>query len=185
MISRGGRRTSFPPPGPSHLGRARRVHPLLRPDRAFRDRGFLLPGDPSRGQVRRGRHRLPRGEGGRGCRVPRQAVFFDNDVYFEWLAAVHEAGIDVPVIPGILPIISRRACIASARSDARIPDRLDEQLAALGGDEEAELAFGIAYASRRCEQSARNPLLRAQSPGVGQRGPRGPACRRGPVKSCP
>ena len=34
-------------------------------------------------------------------------LFFDNEVYFEWLAAVRDAGIDVPVIPGILPIISR------------------------------------------------------------------------------
>jgi len=89
-------------------------------------------------------------------------LFFDNDLYFAWLAEVRAAGIDVPVIPGILPIISRaglhRFCSVC---EARIPDALDEQLAALGGDEEAERAFGIAYASRQCEE-----LLAAGVPGI-------------------
>lgn len=89
-------------------------------------------------------------------------LFFDNDVYFEWLAAVREAGIDVPVIPGILPIISRaglhRFC---STCGANIPERIDAQLEALGGDEVAERAFGIAYASRQCEE-----LLAAGAPGI-------------------
>ena len=89
-------------------------------------------------------------------------LFFDNDVYFDWLAQVREAGIDVPVIPGILPIISRsglhRFC---AVCDAQIPERLDAQLAALDGDEEAERRFGIAYAARQCEQ-----LLATGAPGI-------------------
>ena len=70
--------------------------------------------------------------------------------------------IDVPVIPGILPIISRaglhRFC---ATCGANIPEKLDAQLEALGGDEEAERAFGIAYASRQCEE-----LLAAGAPGI-------------------
>lgn len=89
-------------------------------------------------------------------------LFFDNEVYFEWLASVREAGIDVPVIPGILPIISRaglhRFC---ATCGADIPPRLDAQLEALDGDEDAERAFGIAYAARQCEQ-----LLAAGAPGI-------------------
>ncbi len=89
-------------------------------------------------------------------------LFFDNAVYFDWLAEVREAGIDVPVIPGILPIISReglhRFCKACG---ANIPPRLDGQLEALGGDVEAERAFGIAYAARQCEE-----LLAAGAPGI-------------------
>jgi methylenetetrahydrofolate reductase (NADPH) len=89
-------------------------------------------------------------------------LFFDNAVYFDWVERVRDAGIDVPIIPGILPIISRaglhRFCSVC---DARIPERLDEQLAALDGDPDAERAFGIAYASRQCEQ-----LLAAGAPGI-------------------
>ncbi|MBA2523783.1 MAG: methylenetetrahydrofolate reductase [NAD(P)H] [Solirubrobacterales bacterium] len=89
-------------------------------------------------------------------------LFFDNEVYFDWLAAVRDAGIEVPVIPGILPIISREGLHRFCKvCDARIPELLDEQLAALGGDEDAERAFGIAYASRQCEQ-----LLAAGAPGI-------------------
>lgn len=89
-------------------------------------------------------------------------LFFDNAVYFDWVERVRDAGIDVPIIPGILPIITRdglhRFCSVC---DAKIPQRLDDQLAALDGDAEAERAFGIAYASRQCEQ-----LLAAGAPGI-------------------
>ncbi len=89
-------------------------------------------------------------------------LFFDNAVYFRWLAQAREAGIGVPIIPGILPIISRaglhRFC---AVCEADIPEPLDEQLAALDGDEAAERAFGIAYAARQCEE-----LLAAGAPGI-------------------
>lgn len=89
-------------------------------------------------------------------------LFFDNAVYFEWLDQVRAAGIEVPIIPGILPVISRaglhRFC---GVCEARIPAALDRQLEALGGDEEAERAFGIAYAARQCEE-----LLAAGVPGI-------------------
>jgi methylenetetrahydrofolate reductase (NADH) len=89
-------------------------------------------------------------------------LFFDNEVYFDWLAEVREAGIEVPVIPGILPIISRAGLHSFCKvCDARIPERLDAQLAALDGDEDAERRFGIAYASRQCEQ-----LLASGAPGI-------------------
>lgn len=89
-------------------------------------------------------------------------LFFDNAVYFDWLADVRDAGIDVPIIPGVLPIISRQGLHRFCKvCDARIPDALDQQLAALGGNEEQERAFGIAYATRQCEE-----LLAAGVPGV-------------------
>lgn len=89
-------------------------------------------------------------------------LFFDNAVYFDWVEQVRDAGIEVPIIPGVLPIISRaglhRFCDVCK---AKIPARLDERLAALDDDPEAERAFGIAYASRQCEQ-----LLAAGAPGI-------------------
>jgi methylenetetrahydrofolate reductase (NADPH) len=89
-------------------------------------------------------------------------LFLDNAVFFDWLDAVREAGIDVPVIPGILPIISREGLHRFCKvCGANIPARLDAQLAALGGDVEAERAFGIAYAARQCEE-----LLAAGAPGI-------------------
>jgi methylenetetrahydrofolate reductase (NADPH) len=89
-------------------------------------------------------------------------LFFDNRVFFEWLPRVREAGIDVPILPGIMPIASyaqiRRFCEVC---QATIPEPLAAAMEALGGDAEAEQRLGIAYAARQCEE-----LLAAGVPGL-------------------
>jgi methylenetetrahydrofolate reductase (NADPH) len=80
-------------------------------------------------------------------------LFFDNAVFFDWLADVRRAGIEVPVIPGIMPITGKAAIERiCAICDARIPDWLAAGLAACGGDPDAERAFGIAYAAGQCDE---------------------------------
>jgi methylenetetrahydrofolate reductase (NADPH) len=89
-------------------------------------------------------------------------LFFDNQVFFDWLPAARRAGIDVPIIPGVMPITSyaqiKRFCEIC---QATIPDPLAEAMEALGGDEAAELELGIAYAARQCDE-----LLAAGVPGI-------------------
>ena len=89
-------------------------------------------------------------------------LFFDNRVYFAWLAAARRAGIDVPIMPGIIPITSytgiRRFC---ELCKATIPEPLAESMQALDGDQRAEMELGIAYATGQCEE-----LLAAGVPGI-------------------
>jgi methylenetetrahydrofolate reductase (NADPH) len=89
-------------------------------------------------------------------------LFFDNQAYFDFVARAREAGITVPIIPGVIPIASyaqvARIC---ALCDASIPPQLDAAMAALGGDAEAEALLGVAYAARQCEE-----LLSAGVPGI-------------------
>jgi methylenetetrahydrofolate reductase (NADPH) len=89
-------------------------------------------------------------------------LFFDNQVFFDWLPAARGAGIDVPIIPGVMPITSyaqiKRFCEIC---QATIPEPLAEAMEALDGDEAAELELGIAYAARQCEE-----LLAAGVPGI-------------------
>ncbi len=89
-------------------------------------------------------------------------LFFDNQVYFDFVARAREVGITVPIIPGVIPIASygqvSRIC---KLCDASIPAELDAAMAALGGDAEAEAMLGIAYAARQCEE-----LLAAGAPGI-------------------
>jgi methylenetetrahydrofolate reductase (NADPH) len=89
-------------------------------------------------------------------------LFFDNERYFKFVAAARERGIDVPIIPGVIPITSygqvARICDLC---DATIPPQLDAAMRELGGDEEAEALLGVAYAARQCEQ-----LLAAGAPGI-------------------
>jgi methylenetetrahydrofolate reductase (NADPH) len=89
-------------------------------------------------------------------------LFFDNQVFFDWVVEARRAGIDVPIIPGIMPIAGyaqiRRFCEIC---EATIPEPLAAAMEALGGDPEAELQLGIAYAARQCEE-----LLAAGVPGI-------------------
>jgi methylenetetrahydrofolate reductase (NADPH) len=89
-------------------------------------------------------------------------LFFDNQAYFDFVAAAREHGIEVPIIPGVIPIASygqvARICDLC---DASIPAELEASMEALGGDAEAEALLGVAYAARQCEE-----LLAAGAPGI-------------------
>ncbi len=89
-------------------------------------------------------------------------LFFDNSHYFGFVDAARERGIEVPIIPGVIPITSfgqvARICDLC---DASIPDDLATAMEALGGDAEAEALLGVAFAARQCEE-----LLAAGAPGI-------------------
>jgi methylenetetrahydrofolate reductase (NADPH) len=61
-------------------------------------------------------------------------------------------GVKVPIIPGILPVLSRGQTkkfteLCGARLPARFLDRLEE----LGDDDAAVTQFGIDYATEQCQ----------------------------------
>jgi methylenetetrahydrofolate reductase (NADPH) len=89
-------------------------------------------------------------------------LFFDNQAYFDFVAAAREKGIDVPILAGIIPVASfaqtKRICDLC---DASIPPRLEAAFAATGGDEGAEFELGVAYAAQQCAE-----LLIAGVPGI-------------------
>ena len=89
-------------------------------------------------------------------------LFFDNDDYFAFADRAEAAGIDAPVIPGILPVLSapqiRRF---TALCGSKIPPGLDADLDRLGEDDEAVRELGVEYAARQVEE-----LWAAGVPGV-------------------
>jgi len=89
-------------------------------------------------------------------------LFFDNQVYFDFVAAARERGIDVPIVAGVIPVASfaqtKRIC---QLCDASIPPRLAEAFATAEGDERAEFELGVAYAAQQCAE-----LLVAGAPGI-------------------
>jgi methylenetetrahydrofolate reductase (NADPH) len=89
-------------------------------------------------------------------------LFFDNSLYFDFVSRVRAAGIEVPIIPGIMPIthagqVERMATMCGAS----IPAGLREELQGRGEDAEAVLDFGVAYATLQCAE-----LLAAGAPGI-------------------
>jgi len=89
-------------------------------------------------------------------------LFFDNQVYFDFVAAARAKGIEVPIIAGVIPVASfaqtKRIC---ELCDATIPARLEAAFAAAGGDETAEFELGVAYAAQQCAE-----LLIGGAPGI-------------------
>jgi methylenetetrahydrofolate reductase (NADPH) len=89
-------------------------------------------------------------------------LFFDNQVYFDFVAAAREHGIEVPILAGVIPVASfaqtKRIC---ELCDATIPERLEAAFQAAEGDERAEFELGVAFAAQQCTE-----LLLAGVPGI-------------------
>jgi len=97
-----------------------------------------------------------------GARFLITQLFFDNRLYFDFVSSAHAAGIDVPIIPGVIPIAtySQVARICDL-CQASIPMELSGAMEALGGDANAEALLGVAYAARQCDE-----LLAGGAPGI-------------------
>jgi methylenetetrahydrofolate reductase (NADPH) len=89
-------------------------------------------------------------------------VFFDNSFYFDFVARARAAGINAPIIPGIMPITRVGQVQKMAEMcGSTIPDALLSELRAREDDAEAVLDFGVAYATLQCAE-----LLAAGAPGI-------------------
>jgi methylenetetrahydrofolate reductase (NADPH) len=89
-------------------------------------------------------------------------LFFDNSHYFEFRDYLVAQGVTVPIVPGIMPILSTHQITRFvAMCGAALPPALLSELEKRGGDDEAVTQFGIEYATRQCEE-----LLREGAPGL-------------------
>src|SRR3954449_5232788 len=88
-------------------------------------------------------------------------LFFDNDLYFEFVDKARAAGVEVPIIPGIMPVL-RYASIKrmTEMCGTSIPDDLDGELERRKDDDGAIAELGIAYATLQCAE-----LLSRGAPG--------------------
>jgi methylenetetrahydrofolate reductase (NADPH) len=88
--------------------------------------------------------------------------FFDNRHYFECRDYLAGRGVSVPIVPGILPILSASQIARFvALCGAALPAAMLAELERHGGDDHAVASFGIDYATRQCEE-----LLREGAPGL-------------------
>jgi len=77
-------------------------------------------------------------------------LFLDNDDYFRFVDRAHAAGVSVPILPGIMPVLSlKQARTFCGFCKARIPDALVRELEACGPDEEAQRKVGVSWAVRQ------------------------------------
>lgn len=83
-----------------------------------------------------------------GCSFLTTQMFFDNNIFYNFMCRVREAGIDVPVIPGIMPI-TRASQIQSAvkLSGCNVPMRFRSIVDRFGKNPQAMQQAGIIYAT--------------------------------------
>jgi methylenetetrahydrofolate reductase (NADPH) len=76
--------------------------------------------------------------------------FFDNDLYFRYLDRVRAHGIDVPVVPGILPVQNfKQARSFAERTGASVPAWLAERFEGLEDDPATRKLIAAAVAAEQ------------------------------------
>jgi methylenetetrahydrofolate reductase (NADPH) len=85
-------------------------------------------------------------------------MFFDNSFFYRFMERAQKAGIDIPIIPGIMPItdiekIRKFSQTCGATLPAHLVDRLQE---AASPDEAGKI--GLEFAIKQCEDLMRNGI---------------------------
>jgi methylenetetrahydrofolate reductase (NADPH) len=89
-------------------------------------------------------------------------LFFDTADYLAFVERAQGIGIEVPIVPGIMPITSSTNVPRIARMcGARIPSQLESALAAAGDDKARIDDVGIGWATEQCRE-----LLERGAPGL-------------------
>ena len=89
-------------------------------------------------------------------------LFFDNEDFFRFHHYLGIHGINVPIIPGVLPVSSAKQTKKfTGMCGARLPDAFLKRLDEIGDDDVAATEFGIYYATEQCRT-----LLKAGVPGI-------------------
>jgi methylenetetrahydrofolate reductase (NADPH) len=89
-------------------------------------------------------------------------LFFDNAFYFDFVERARRAGVNVPIVPGIMPLTSYDQIAKFFRMcGATVPMRLQLQLDRVKDDPEAIVQLGVAHATVQCME-----LLARGVPGI-------------------
>lgn len=89
-------------------------------------------------------------------------LFFNNPDFFDFVKRCRKIGIEMPIVPGIMPVthgpqIQRFASMCGAR----IPRVMEEAIQKFGDNQVSVEAFGIEYATKQCHE-----LLKDGVPGI-------------------
>lgn len=89
-------------------------------------------------------------------------LFYDNKDYFEYMERIRKIGVNVRIIPGILPIPGYQNLLRfTGNCGASIPQRVHDIFKPLDGDDEASYRAGVEFAVTQCKE-----LLAGGAPGL-------------------
>ncbi|MGN6316062.1 methylenetetrahydrofolate reductase [NAD(P)H] [Trinickia sp.] len=88
--------------------------------------------------------------------------FFNADAYFRFVEDARKLGVDVPIVPGIMPITNYSQLMRfSEMCGAEVPRWVAKRLESFGDDKEAIRAFGLDVVTQLCER-----LVKEGAPGL-------------------
>jgi methylenetetrahydrofolate reductase (NADPH) len=88
--------------------------------------------------------------------------FFNGDAYFRFFDEARKLGVDVPIVPGIMPITNYSQLMRfSEMCGAEVPRWVAKRLESFGDDKEAIRAFGLDVVTQLCER-----LVKEGAPGL-------------------
>ncbi len=83
-----------------------------------------------------------------GCEFFTTQMFFDNNLLYNFLYRIREAGVNVPVVAGIMPITNAKQVDRAIKlSGSFMPQRFKSLVDKFGDDPKAMMQAGIAYAT--------------------------------------
>lgn len=89
-------------------------------------------------------------------------LFYDNQLYFDFVEECRAAGVTAPIIPGVMPITNyAQITRITSMCGATIPPTVARELEDRKDDPEAVMEFGVAYATLQCSD-----LLAHGAPGI-------------------
>ena len=92
-----------------------------------------------------------------GCDYLTTQMFFDNNIYYNFLYRVREKGITVPIIPGIMPITrASQVKTACTLAGTNMPERFRNLVDCFGDNPKAMQQAGIAYATDQIANGIHN-----------------------------
>lgn len=84
-------------------------------------------------------------------------LFFDNNNFYKFIDKTEKAGINIPIIPGIMPIISKKQVEKMVKlANITVPQNVQENISKLKDKDLIE--FGIEYATSQCEELIKNGI---------------------------
>ena len=84
-------------------------------------------------------------------------LFFDNNNFYKFIDKTEKAGINIPIIPGIMPIIGEKQVEKMVKlANITVPKNVQENISKLKDKDLIE--FGIEYASSQCEDLIKNGI---------------------------
>ncbi|MDD5085130.1 MAG: methylenetetrahydrofolate reductase [NAD(P)H] [Candidatus Omnitrophica bacterium] len=85
-------------------------------------------------------------------------LFFINEIFYDFVTSCRKIGISVPIIPGIMPVLSLKQLDIFGSGGVKIPPKMYADVQNLGDDKKAIVQYGIDYATKQCEDLLRNKV---------------------------